>query len=165
MKFKLFRTAMALVALTSTLALMPMAPAAAKSGIAPMDRKSQEGGPGESAIYSVKFLCGYSRGKIVPKGKYVTTLNVHNISAEPAVLRLHSAQAGEHLNAGPVSKILEWTIQSGEVIAITCKDIWWLNYEHHKYRFFDGFVVLDASTDLQVVALNGGSQVSIDKLP
>lgn len=185
MNTKWIRSALALAIMGSTLALMPATPAAAHGA-------SDGEQPYELSTYSVKFLCGFSKGRIVPKGKYITALNIHNFGSEPAVLRLHSSQAGEYLDPGPVSKILEWSIGPGRVIVITCEDIWWLNHsrgwdkhdhkykpcedkkgrplppkkckKHHYYPFFDGFVVLEASADLQVIALNDGEQVPVNKM-
>jgi hypothetical protein len=182
MNSKWIRSALALATLGSSLVLMPVTPAAANGAAG--------GELYEPSTYSVKFLCGYSKGEIVSKGHYTTALNVHNFGQESTVLRLHSAQAGDDLSAGPVSKTLEWAIGPGQVIVITCEDIWWLNrhddrddYKHkpcedkkghklppkkckkqHYYPFFDGFVVLDASADLQVIALNNGEQVPVDKM-
>lgn len=180
MKSKWIRAALALATLASALALAPAAPAAAAGGGGEMY---------EPAIYSVKFLCGHSNGRIVSKGHYTTALNVFNYGAASTVLRLHSAQTGQHLDAGPVSKILEWSIGPGQAIVITCEDIWWLNRHevrdhykhmpcedkkgrplppkkckrHHYHPFFDGFIVLEASADLQVIALNDGYQMPVEK--
>ena len=101
--------------------------------------------------YAVKFVCRRSPGKVVAPGVYFTAVNVHNPIYRPIRFRAKVAVALPGLEPGPVSKFVDARLGPDEALEIDNPDI--LRIAQSRAEFLKGFVVLESSVELDVVAV------------
>jgi hypothetical protein len=101
--------------------------------------------------YAVKFICGKSDGKILPRGMYMTAINVYNPSDSTVVFTKRFAIALPGETAGPVSGFFRGHLNHSEAMEIDCADI----FEHTKSKadFLKGFVAINSEEKLKIVAV------------
>ncbi len=107
--------------------------------------------PAPMLQYAVKFVCGRSDGRILAPGTYFTAINVHNPAKNAIDLRKTFAVALPDEKAGPVSKPHSIRLGPGQALEIDCQDI--LRWIGEKLPFYKGFAVVEADTELNVVAV------------
>jgi hypothetical protein len=114
----------------------------------PVCNGKHEGGPYK---YAVKFICGKSDGEVLPRGMYMTAINVYNPSDSTVAFtkRFSIALPGE--TAGPISGFFPDSLNHSEAMEIDCADI----YRHMKSRadFLKGFVAINSDEKLKIVAV------------
>ena len=101
--------------------------------------------------YTTKVVCGKSDGSVVAPGTYFTAVNVHNPLYRRVQFRVKVAIAMPGLRPGPVSQFHDVELGPDEALEIDNADI-------HKLAgvdgdFLKGFVVIESSTELDVVAV------------
>ncbi len=101
--------------------------------------------------YATKVVCGKSDGEVVAPGMYFTAVNVHNPLYSRVRFKVKVAIALPGLRAGPVSAFRDVELGPDEALEIDNPDI-------HKLAgldgdFLKGFVVIESSTELDVVAV------------
>jgi hypothetical protein len=115
--------------------------------------------------YSAKFLCGAMEekkkghdeddrrheGNQMAEGRYYTTINIHNPTDRPAVLRIKFASALDNGKRGPISRFFEMRLGADEVVSVDCAHIFKLL--DTKGDFIDGFAVVETDVELDVVAV------------
>ena len=113
--------------------------------------------------YAVKTLCGVSasRGSDEPQnnsldhrvapGAYFTSINVHNPSDKAAIGRVKMAVALPGGKPGPISRFVDFRLRPDEAISLECRDL--VKRFGWKSVFLDGFTVIEAETELDVVAV------------
>jgi concanavalin A-like lectin/glucanase superfamily protein len=101
--------------------------------------------------YATKVVCGKSDGSVVAPGTYFTAVNVHNPLYARVRFRIKVATALPGLRAGPVSPFHDVELGADEALEIDCPDI--LKLAGAAGDFLKGFVVLESSTELDVVAV------------
>ncbi len=106
---------------------------------------------GEVHQYVVKIICGSSDGKIIAKGKYFTSINLHNPSNEGIIFRYKVAVALPGMKPGPVSRFIKGKLEPDEASEIDCPDIYRLVESREK--LIKGFVVIKSQFKLDVVAV------------
>lgn len=101
--------------------------------------------------YAVKFMCGKSEGRVAARGRYFTTINVHNPSGSGMEFRKKVAIALPGEKAGPMSDWITAKLENDEALEIDCPNI----REHAPYKaeFITGFVVIQSEEELDVVAV------------
>jgi hypothetical protein len=108
--------------------------------------------------YATKVVCGKSDGSVIAPGAYFTAVNVHNPLYSRVRFRVKVAIGLPGLRPGPVSPFHDVELGPDEALEIDTADI-------HKLSrvdadFLKGFVVIESSTELDVVAVytaTGGS--------
>ena len=102
--------------------------------------------------YSVKFVCGCSKGDVVASGRYWTAINVRNTSDEEIRFRKRFSVALPNERPGNVSKVTRNKLGAYEALEIDCEDI-----AHHTKMpdgcFIKGFAVIESKVELDVVAV------------
>jgi hypothetical protein len=102
--------------------------------------------------YAVKFVCGKSGDAgIVAPGVYFTAINVHNPLYKSVGFRVKVAIGLPGLKAGPVSRFINTKLGPDEALEIDCPDI--QKIAGQRSDFAKGFVVIESSTELDVVAV------------
>lgn len=101
--------------------------------------------------YAVKFICGKSDGEVLPRGMYMTAINVYNPSDSTVVFTKRFAIALPGEKAGPVSGFFRGHLNHSEAMEIDCADI----FEHTKSKadFLKGFVAINSEERLKIVAV------------
>ncbi len=102
--------------------------------------------------YSVKFVCGCSKGNVVAAGKYFTAINVRNTSNEPIVFKKRFSVALPGEKPGNVTEQSSNKLGPYEALEIDCEDI----ARHNRVSeccFLKGFAVLESQIELDVVAV------------
>jgi len=115
-------------------------------------------GPQAQAVekfqYVVKFVCGYSDGKVVAAGQYQTAINVFNNPTNPKVtLKKHFVVALPSQEAGPVSEIRSVELEKNRALEIDYGDIMGEMKKLDVLKFAKGFVVIASEVELDVVAV------------
>jgi hypothetical protein len=134
-------------------------------GIVPsMPAQAQEVRPYQ---YAVKFLCGYyeyilEKGEVlVATGMYATAINVHNpapTGTETEVFEkivvTYRNDGGTGPNPSEFPEKPDWVLRGDEVFEIGCEDVWHnLDIGGGGGNFVTGFVVIESSKELDVVAV------------
>ena len=101
--------------------------------------------------YVVKIICGLSDGKIVAKGRYFTSINLHNPSNRGISFRYKVAVALPGMKPGSVSNFIKGKLEPDQASEIDCPDIFRLIESREK--FLKGFVVIESQFKLDVVAV------------
>lgn len=101
--------------------------------------------------YAAKFVCGKSEGRVVAPGAYFTAVNVHNPTYTAIRFRAKIAVALPGLKPGPVSKFFDAKLGPDEALEIDGPDIF--KHAETKADFLKGFVVIESSVELDVVAV------------
>jgi hypothetical protein len=101
--------------------------------------------------YAVKFVCGRSEGRVVAPGVYFTAINVHNPNEKGIGFKKKFAIALPGERPGPVSKFFDAKLGPDEAFEIDCPDI--LRRTGRNAGFLKGFVVIESSLELDVVAV------------
>ena len=101
--------------------------------------------------YATKVVCGKSDGSVVAPGTYFTAVNIHNPLYRRVKFRVKVAIGLPGLRPGPVSPFHDVELGPDEALEIDNADI-------HKLArsdgdFLKGFVVIESSTELDVVAV------------
>ena len=102
--------------------------------------------------YSVKFVCGCSKGGVVAPGRYWTAINVRNTSDEKVTFRKRFSVALPNERPGNVSEQTRNQLGPWEALEIDCEDI----AKHTKMPegcFIKGFAVLESEVELDVIAV------------
>lgn len=116
--------------------------------------------------YAAKFLCtanipgtSQTTSALLP-GAYQTAVNVHNPQRRTVELRTKLATAG-----GEISKFINGKLESDAATRIDCGNV--ADYELHLIHGFEGFLVIESTHSLDVVAVytageRGAAVSSID---
>jgi hypothetical protein len=102
--------------------------------------------------YSVKFVCGCTKGHVVALGKYFTAINVRNTRDESITFtkRFSVALPGER--SGNVSDVTWNKLGPYEALEIDCEDI----ARHNRVPeccFLKGFAVIESEVELDVTVV------------
>ncbi len=112
--------------------------------------------------YAVKIVCGLlaeSKDNSLPAGQYFTKTNVHNFSRCDAVtFRWKVAVGLPHLQVGPISDFADATLGPDEALEIDCADALKLLGRGAKADHFEGWLVIEGPSELDVVAVYGSTQ-------
>ncbi len=100
--------------------------------------------------YAVKFICGKPETPVVAPGIYFTAINVHNPSPGKVKFRKKIAIALPSEKAGRVTRFFDAGLDKDEALEIDCPDI--LRHADER-RFLKGFVVIESTVELDVVAV------------
>jgi hypothetical protein len=110
-----------------------------------------------SLQYAVKFVCGKPNTPVAAPGRYFTAINVHNPAHQPVAFKKKIAVALPEEKAGRVTKFFDVKLGPDEALEIDCQDILKYARDELKYArdedFFKGFVVIETSFELDVVAV------------
>jgi hypothetical protein len=101
--------------------------------------------------YAVKFVCGQGDGKILAKGAYLTAINVHNPTDTLLIFKKKVVVALPSEKPGPVSKVFEAKLDADRALEIDCQDI--ARHLGPEVKFFKGFVIIESTVMLDVVAV------------
>ena len=101
--------------------------------------------------YAVKVICGKSGGNEVVKGAYLTAVNLHNPADKPIGFRRKVALSLPGEKPGPVSNFFEGKLGPDQAMEISCADI--AKLIQFKGEFFNGFLVIESESELDVVAV------------
>ena len=109
-------------------------------------------------LYPVKFICGPADGRILAQGDYTTAINIqnpnHNPNAGSVKIRKRISVALPGETVGGTTDFLDAKeLAPGDAYEIDCPDIFELVREFCGDRFCKGFVTLEASASLEVVAV------------
>lgn len=109
-------------------------------------------GKGAAFVYAAKFLCGKADGETFAAGHYFTGVNVRNPSNEPVSFHKRFAIAFGQQREGPVSDHVRTRLGPNAAYEIDCPDI----FDHAPVDadFATGFVVIEAPSELDVVAVH-----------
>lgn len=102
--------------------------------------------------YSVKFVCGCSKGEVVAKGRYFTAINVRNSSDEKITFYKRFSVALPNEKPGNVSNLTRNQLGPYEALEIDCEDI----ARHNRIPeccFLKGFAVLESEVELDVIVV------------
>ncbi len=103
--------------------------------------------------YAVKFVCGTppKTPVMVAPGFYVTAVNVHNPSASTVKFKNKVAVALPNEKGGPISKLIDASLDGDQALEIDCGDIFALI--GGKVTFAKGFVVIQSPSELDVITV------------
>jgi hypothetical protein len=101
--------------------------------------------------YAVKIVCGKSVGNEVVKGTYLTAVNIHNPADNPISFRRKVALGLLGEKPGPVTNYFEGRLGPDQTIETACAEI--TRLIQIKSDFFDGFLVIESESELDVVAV------------
>jgi hypothetical protein len=118
----------------------------------PDEDRECDGGAERHYRYSVKFVCGCTKGHVVAAGKYFTAINVRNTSDEHITFtkRFSVALPGEQ--PGNVSGVTWNKLGPYEALEIDCEDI----ARHNRMPeccFLKGFAVIESEVELDVTVV------------
>ena len=102
--------------------------------------------------YSVKFVCGCSKGDVVAAGRYWTAINVRNTSDAKIRFRKRFSVALPNERPGNVSRLSRNKLGAYEALEIDCEDI----ARHTKMPagcFIKGFAVIESKVELDVIVV------------
>lgn len=100
---------------------------------------------------AVKFLCGRSQGLVVAPGVYYTAINIHNPSERPTAFRFKIAPALGLDGLVEATPSIEAKLSPDQATELDCPAI--LRRVAGKYEFLKGFVVVQSTARLDVVAV------------
>jgi hypothetical protein len=100
--------------------------------------------------YSVKFVCGYSDGKILGPGVYHTAINIinPNVKRVDLVYKFSVARPG---STGILTDFVSFSLDSLKSFEIDCPEI--MKRTRSNTKFLKGFVIIYSTKELDVVAV------------
>jgi hypothetical protein len=121
--------------------------------------------------YAAKFLCtanipgtSQTTSALLP-GTYQTAVNIHNPQRRTVELRTKLAAA-----SGDISKFINGKLESDAATRIDCGNV--TSYELHLIHGFEGFLVIESTHSLDVVAVYtagaqgaGVSSIDVEHVP
>lgn len=118
-----------------------------------------------TVYYNVKFVCGEPDGRILNRGNYLTAINVHNPKGaftKPVKIKKKFTIALPEERAGGQTPFSADVVQLGpdDAIEIDCADILRRTQELCASNFCKGFVVIESSAELDVVAVYTAADVN-----
>ena len=116
------------------------------------------------STYAAKFVCGKSGERIASPGQYFTMINVHNASPfRRTVYIKRFAIALPDEKPGRISEFFGGILGPEEAMTIDCENI----YRHTGVppgTFLEGFAVIYALTELDVVSVYTAGHVEVETL-
>ena len=115
--------------------------------------------------YAVKFICGTADGKVLSTGQYTTAINIGNPNQDPdsaaVTLRKRFAVALPGEISGGVTDFLDANkLAPGEAYEIDCPDIRAAIRRLCPNALCKGFVTIESSADLEIVAVYSAGDAS-----
>ena len=101
--------------------------------------------------YAVKIICGSPDRPALADGAYFTAINVHNPSNETVRFRQKVALTRPGEEPGPIVPFWASALRPDQALEIDCTDI--MRRAQVRTRFLKGFVVIQSSSDLDIVAV------------